>query len=182
MDIEQLRLMVLASLIAAMTAAGAYVYIPIGPVPVILTNLFVFLAGLLLGSRWGAVSMAIYLIMGAMGVPVFAGGKGGLAHFLGPTGGYLLGFPVAAWTVGFLTEQWRQSVTRDVVGVFVGIVVIYAVGVPWLKWTTGVPWSKSVWVGVGPFIIGDALKALGAVAVARTARPILMRSQQTLGK
>jgi biotin transport system substrate-specific component len=68
--------MVLASLMAALTAVGAYIYVPIGPVPVVLTTLFVLLAGLLLGSRWGVASILLYLLVGAMGFPVFAGGGG----------------------------------------------------------------------------------------------------------
>ena len=81
MSIEKLRWMVLASLMAALTAVGAYIYVPIGPVPIVLSTLFVILSGLLLGSRWGPASMALYLLVGAIGIPVFAGGKGGFAHF-----------------------------------------------------------------------------------------------------
>ncbi len=178
MSIEKLRFMVLSSLMAALTAVGAYIYIPIGPVPVVLTNLFVFLAGLLLGSRWGLTSVAIYLMIGAMGIPVFAGGKGGLVHLLGPTGGYLVGFAVAAWMVGLISERLRGSIVGDVLSVCVGVLAIYGVGVPWLKWMTGLSWSKSVWVGMIPFVVGDMVKAAGAVMLARAIRPILKRSEQ----
>ena len=178
MSIEKLRFMVLSSLMAALTAVGAYIYIPIGPVPVVLTNLFVFLAGLLLGSRWGLTSVAIYLMIGAMGIPVFAGGKGGLVHFLGPTGGYLVGFAVAAWMVGLISERLRGSIVGDVLSVSVGVLAIYGVGVPWLKWMTSLSWSKSVWVGMVPFVVGDIVKAAGAVMLARAIRPILKRSEQ----
>ena len=180
MSIEKLRFMVLASLMAALTAVGAYVYIPIGPVPVVLANLFVFLSGLLLGSRWGLASVAIYLMVGAMGIPVFAGGKGGLVHFLGPTGGYLVGFAVAAWVVGLISERLHRSIAHDVLSVSVGALAIYGVGVPWLKWMTGLSWSKSVWVGMVPFIVGDILKASGAVMLARAIRPVLKRSERGL--
>ncbi|MGZ3535954.1 MAG: biotin transporter BioY, partial [Thermodesulfobacteriota bacterium] len=105
MPIEKLRMVVLASLMAAMTAVGAYIYVPIGPVPIILSTLFAILSGLLLGSRWGSASMALYLLVGAIGLPVFAGGKGGFAHFLGPTGGYLFGYLVASWITGFISER-----------------------------------------------------------------------------
>jgi len=179
-SIEKLRFMVLASLMAALTAVGAYVYIPIGPVPVVLTNLFVFLSGLLLGSRWGLASVAIYLMVGAMGIPVFAGGKGGLVHFLGPTGGYLVGFAVAAWVVGLISERLHRSIAHDVLSVSVGALAIYGVGVPWLKWMTGLSWSKSVWVGMVPFVVGDIFKASGAVMLARAIRPVLKRSERGL--
>ena len=177
MSIERLRLMVLASLMAALTAVGAYIYIPIGPVPVVLTNLFVFLSGLLLGSRWGLASVAVYLVIGAMGIPVFAGGKGGLVHFLGPTGGYLVGFAVAAWIVGFISERMRRSIAHDVLSVSLGALAIYGVGVPWLKWMTGISWAKSLWVGMVPFVVGDILKAAGAVMLARAIRPVLKRAE-----
>jgi biotin transport system substrate-specific component len=180
MSIEKLRLMVLASLMAALTAVGAYIYIPIGPVPVVLTNLFVFLSGLLLGSRWGLASVAVYLVIGAMGIPVFAGGKGGLVHFVGPTGGYLVGFAVAAWIVGLISERLRGSTVHDVLSVSVGALAVYGVGIPWLKWMTGMSWSKSVWVGMVPFVLGDILKAAGAVMLARAIRPVLKRSERGL--
>ena len=73
---NQLRMLIFASLLAALMAAGAYLAIPIGPVPIVLQNMFVFLAGLLLGGRWGLASVAVYLLTGALGLPVFAGGMG----------------------------------------------------------------------------------------------------------
>lgn len=88
----QLRMMVYALLLAVLTAAGAYLAIPIGPVPIVLQNLFILLAGLLLGSRWGLASVRVYLLTGALGLPVFAGGLGGIGRLVGPTGGYLVGF------------------------------------------------------------------------------------------
>src|SRR4030043_2190183 len=114
MPIEKVRGMVLASLMAAMTAVGAYIHIPIGPVPILLSTLFVLLAGLLLGSRWGLASMGLYLLVGAIGIPVFAGGKGGLAHFFGPTGGYLLGYVLASWITGFISEHSRGLLGPDI--------------------------------------------------------------------
>src|SRR4030066_1601664 len=113
MPIEKLRWMVFASLMAALTAVGAYIHIPIGPVPIVLSTLFVILSGLLLGSRWGLASMGLYLLVGAIGMPVFAGGKGGFAHFLGPTGGYLFGFALSAWLTGFVSERSRGFLVLD---------------------------------------------------------------------
>ena len=104
---NRLQKMVLAALMAALTAAGAYMVIPIGPVPIVLQNLFVLLSGLLLGSRWAAASMGIYLLGGALGLPIFAGGSGGLAKLIGPTGGYLVGFPLAAFIIGLVAERSR---------------------------------------------------------------------------
>ena len=179
MPIEKLRTVVLASLMAALTAVGAYIHIPIGPVPIILSTLFVILSGLLLGSRWGLTSMALYLLVGAIGLPVFAGGKGGFAHFFGPTGGYLFGFALASWITGLISEYSRGSLPLDVLAVIIGSLALYALGVPWLKMVTQMSWPKTFMVGVVPFLIGDAIKAFVVVILARSVRPILKRQLAT---
>jgi biotin transport system substrate-specific component len=180
MSVEKLRGMVLASLLAALTAVGSYIQIPIGPVPIVLTNLFVLLSGLLLGSRWGVASVGIYLLVGAMGMPVFAGGKGGLAHFLGPTGGYLLGYALSVWGVGLIAERSKGSMVWEIIAMILGVISIYAVGVPWLKMVTQMSWTRSLMIGVIPFLVGDALKASAALILARAVRPILNRQLQSL--
>ena len=175
MPIEQLRWIVLASLMAALTAVGAYIHVPIGPVPIVLSTLFVLLSGLLLGSHWGMASMGLYLLVGAIGMPVFAGGKGGFAHFFGPTGGYLLGYVLASWITGFISERSRGLLVLDIFAVLVGSLTIYSLGVPWLKMVTQMSWTKTLTVGVVPFLIGDAIKASVAIILARSVRPILKR-------
>jgi len=179
MSIEKLRWMVLASLMAALTAVGAYIHVPIGPVPIVLSTLFVLLAGLLLGSRWGLTSMGLYLLVGAIGIPVFAGGKGGFAHFFGPTGGYLFGYVLASWITGFISERARGLLILDIFAVLVGSLAIYGLGVPWLKMVTQLSWSKTLMVGVVPFLIGDAVKASVAIILARAIRPVLKRQLQS---
>ena len=180
MPIEKLRWMVLASLMAALTAVGAYIHVPIGPVPIVLSTLFVLLAGLLLGSRWGSASMALYLLVGAIGIPVFAGGKGGFAHFFGPTGGYLLGYVLASWITGFISEHSRGLLVPDIFAVVVGSLAIYSLGIPGLKLITQMSWTKTFMVGMVPFLIGDAMKASVAVILARSVRPILKRQFESL--
>ena len=175
MPIEKLRWMVLASLMAALTAVGAYIHVPIGPVPIVLSTLFVLLSGLLLGSRWGLVSMVLYLFVGAIGIPVFSGGRGGFAHFLGPTGGYLFGYVLASWVTGFIAERSRGILILEILSVVVGSLVIYGLGVPWLKVVTQMSWSKALLMGMVPFLIGDAVKATVALVLARAVRPILKR-------
>lgn len=179
MSIEKLRWMVLASLMAALTAVGAYIHVPIGPVPIVLSTLFVLLAGLLLGSRWGLTSMGLYLLVGAIGIPVFAGGKGGFAHFFGPTGGYLFGYVLASWITGFISERARGLLILDIFAVLVGSLAIYGLGVPWLKMVTQLSWPKILMVGVVPFLIGDAVKASVAIILARAIRPVLKRQLQS---
>ena len=175
MPVRQLQLMAYASLMATLTAVGAYIHVPLGPVPIVLQNLFVLLAGLLLGSRWGAISIATYLLVGAVGFPVFAGAKGGLAHFIGPTGGYLVGFLAAAWLTGYISELFQNRAAADVAAVVLGSITIYAIGAPWLKITTGLTWGKAFTLGMLPFLFGDVLKAGAAVMLARTLRPLVVR-------
>ncbi len=179
MSIDKLRWMVLASLMAALTAVGAYIYVPIGPVPIVLSTLFVLLSGLLLGSRWGLASMGLYLLVGAIGIPVFAGGKGGFAHFFGPTGGYLFGYALASWITGLISEHSRGLIMLDILSVIIGSLVIYSLGVPWLKMVTQMSWPKALIMGMVPFLIGDAVKASVALILARAIRPVLKRQLQS---
>jgi len=170
---QQLKRMVYAALMAALTAAGAFIAIPVGPVPIVLQNLFIMLAGLLLGGRWGLISVAVYLLAGAAGLPVFAGGTGGVGKFVGPTGGYLLGFAAAAYLIGIISERGRGRVAVDVLAMVAGTLIIYAFGVSWLKVVTGMSVTKAFAVGMLPFLIGDALKMAAAIPIARALRPMI---------
>lgn len=115
------------ALFAAATALGARVEIPNTPVPYTLQTLFVLLAGALLGPRNGAISQVLYLAVGALGLPVFSLGGFGLAKLIGPTGGYLLAFPVAAASVGYLVERYR-SFAGVWFSMSVGLMLIFALG------------------------------------------------------
>jgi len=168
-----LRMTVYASLMAALVAAGAYLAIPIGPVPIVLQNLFVFLSGLLLGPRWGAASIGVYLLAGALGLPVFAGGVGGIGRFAGPTGGYLLGFLPAVFVIGWISGSFKKHWMGDIIAMVCGSLIIYALGVSWLKILTGMTLAKTLALGMFPFILGDALKIAVAVPIAKALRPVI---------
>lgn len=174
---NQLRMLVFASLMAALMTAGAYISIPVGPVPIVLQNMFVFLAGLLLGSRWGLASVGVYLLAGACGLPVFAGGMGGIGRIFGPTGGYLIGYLPAVFIIGYISEKGNHRIPWDIAGMLIGTIVLYACGVTWLKTLTGMPWPKAFAVGMLPFLVGDALKIVAAAAIARALRPIIKITQ-----
>jgi biotin transport system substrate-specific component len=169
-----IRMMVYASLLAALTAASALITIPIGEVPVILYNFFILMMGLLLGSRWGAASIAVYLLAGGLGLPVFAGGKGGIAILLGPTGGYLIGFLPAVFIIGFISEKFKQRFSYDIIAMLCGTVVIYAFGVIQLKIVLGKTWLLTMALGVIPFIFFDIVKVVAAAVTAKAVRPIIM--------
>ena len=170
---NQLRMTVFASLLAALMAAGAYLSIPIGPVPIVLQNMFVFLAGLLLGSRWGVASVAVYLLTGACGLPVFAGGLGGIGRIVGPTGGYLIGYLPAVFIAGYISEKAGKRIGYDVLAMICGTIVLYACGVTWLKILTGMTWAKTLTLGMYPFLIGDGLKIAAAALLAKALRPVV---------
>lgn len=173
-----LHKLVLASLMAALIAVGGYIAIPIGPVPIVLQNLFVLVAGLLLGSRWGAAAVGVYLLAGACGLPVFAGGGGGLGHLFGPRGGYLFGFLIAAWVVGIISERSGRRFGWEIAGMAIGSLIVYAVGVPWLKVMLGFSFGKALAVGMYPFIVGDAIKIAAAWTIVRSVRPLLQLNRR----
>lgn len=170
---EQLRMTVHASLLAALIAAGAYIAVPIGPVPIVLQNMFILLAGLLLGSRWGLAAVGIYLLAGACGFPVFAGGTGGIGRFAGPTGGYLIGYLPAVFIVGLFSKYEKTGL--DVIGMILATFVIYTTGVSWLQIITGMVFSKALAVGMYPFLVGDAFKIAAAAAIAKAIRPVIRK-------
>ncbi len=179
MPILKLRLIVLASFMTALMAVGAYIHVPIGPVPIVLTNLFVLLSGLLLGSLWALASTSLYVLLGAIGLPVFYGAKGGMAHILGPTGGYLGGFIIASFFTGLISEKSRNSIRGDIIAVIVGSILIYCLGLPWLKLITKMSWTKIFMLGMIPFLPGDTIKAILAIILVRSVRPILSRQAKS---
>jgi len=168
-----LRMMIYAALLSAFIAVGAFLIIPIGPVPIVLQNLFVLLAGLLLGSRWAAISVGVYLLAGICGLPVFAGGGAGIGRLLGPTGGYLVGFLPAAFLVGFICERAGHRIWVQILAMIGATLMIYGCGVPWLMKIAQLPLGKALAVGMYPFLIGDALKIAVAVPIARNLRPLM---------
>ncbi|WP_376792760.1 biotin transporter BioY [Thermoflexus sp.] len=141
--------------------------LPLTPVPITGQTLAVLLVGAVLGSRRGALSMAAYILEGALGLPVFAGGAAGLTRVLGPTGGYLIGFIAAAFLTGWLAERgWDRRPLTAALAMLAGNIVIYLFGLPWLaRFVEGFLGPKgALTLGLLPFIPGDLLKlALAAL-------------------
>ena len=157
-------------LLALATAMGAQIRVPLPgtPVPVTLQVLFVLLSGLLLGARAGAASQMLCLGAGIAGIPAFAGSGFGLSWLCGPTGGYLMAFPAAAFVTGALSG--RRSVPVMAAASMAGLMAIYAGGTAWLMLSLRLTAAGAVSAGVLPFIGIDAAKAAVAVAAARAAR------------
>lgn len=144
---------------------SAKVQIPFYPIPMTLQTLVVLLLGMALGARLALLTVLVYLAEGALGLPVFAGTpeKGlGLAYMIGPTGGYLLGFAVAAWVAGWLTERGDDA-QHLALAALLGIIIVYSFGVAWLGGFVGV--ERAVALGIAPFIFGDLVKAALAVVL-----------------
>mgnify|MGYP001242775023 FL=1 len=148
-------------------AVLAQLRVQIGPVPITGQTLGVLLLGAAYGLPVGLVSVGAYVALGAVGLPVFAGGESGVAYMAGPTGGYLLGFAVAAALLGFLSRRgWERSLASCALAMLLASVTIYLPGVTWLKLSLGMSWSAAVAAGLMPFLIGDAVKlALAAAAL-----------------
>lgn len=158
-----------ASLFTALIVVGAYLKIPLGPVPIVLANFFVILAGAVLGYRWAAASVGLYLLLGILGLPVFAGG-GGIAYLAGPTGGFLIGYLPGAVLAGVFTHTKKNNFILDLTGLLTGALVIYILGVPWLKVSLEMSWADAVTKGMLPYLPGDAVKVAAALALLRLLR------------
>ena len=170
------------ALMAAFTAVAAQLVIPLPTVPVTLQVFAVILAGLLLGPRYGALAMAIYLLIGAVGAPVFFGFQGGIGHILGPTGGYLVSYPIAAAVAGLAASAATNATRRKALWTSFlagtgGLVVIYAFGATWLMVLSQLPLAVALAQGVLPFILLDLIKIALAAVVAVAAAPAIAPSR-----
>lgn len=173
---QELSGAVRAALFVALITVGSYIVIPLpfSPVPIALQSGFVLLAGLLLPLPWALGSVIVYLFLGALGLPLFAGGTGGIGHILGPTGGYLLGYIPAVAVTSLLAGEsaWRNGISAAV-----GTLVIYALGVPWLAVLHRLSPLQAVSLGMIPFLLGDALKVVATALLAESARSLLLRAK-----
>ncbi|MEJ5251900.1 MAG: biotin transporter BioY [Chthonomonadetes bacterium] len=156
---------------ALLTAWGARCSVPLPytPVPVTLQTLFVLLSGMVLGARWGAAAQAQYLLMGFLGLPVFAAG-GGFWYLFNPrgTGGYLLAYPLAAYVVGAMVERTpKRTLASYLLAGAAGTAVIHAIGATWLATFLHLSAVQAVVMGVVPFLLGDAVKIAVAALCAR---------------
>jgi biotin transport system substrate-specific component len=148
---------VVAFAVAAAFSAQVAVRLPWTPVPVTLQPLMVILAGVVLGPRLGALSMAAYVTVGALGAPVFSNGGAGLPWLLGPTGGYLLAAPAGAWVAGIVSGRGEHAL-RLIIGLTLGVVTMYVGGVAQLMAATGQGLPATMAAGVVPFLVGDVTK------------------------
>jgi len=163
--VRQVALVVVASLFVALCARVA-IPLPGTPVPLTVQNFGVLLVGLLLGSRRGFAALALYLAEGAMGMPVFSPmGPGGIAQLLGPTGGFLLAYPLVAWMAGFIMEHGRKSFARAAMGGLLGEVILFTGGLTWLAVLTHSVTQAFRW-GLYWFLFAEVIKVMMAAGIA----------------
>lgn len=164
-------------LVAAVTCILAPFSIPIGPVPISLTNLAIYVSLYVLGMKEGTLSYLVYLLIGLVGVPVFSGFTSGPEKLFGPTGGYLIGFIPMALLAGIVVDRYFSKPMVCFAGMALGTAVCYLLGTAWLAYQASLDWRAALLAGVIPFIPGDLIK----MAFAAFAGPKLKRQLTRAG-
>lgn len=159
--------MVLIALMTAVTCVLGPLSIPLpfSPIPISLTNFAIFLAIFVLGMKNGTISFIIYLLLGAVGVPVFSSFRGGFQVLAGPTGGYLIGFIFLALIMGFALDHFDRKLVPTIIGMIIGMAVCYAFGTVWLAKLLSLSFKEGLMMGVIPYLPGDAAKIIIAAIV-----------------
>lgn len=173
-----IAVMTRVALMTAMVAVAAQISVPLPftPVPFTMGVLAVVLSGMVLGPRYGAAALGIYLLIGAVGVPVFANFGAGLGHILGPRGGYLISYPLAAAIAGLSAgairgSSRRRGMTFGISWGLASLALIYILGAGWLSVQAQLPVGVAVAQGVAPFVVFDLLKVILAAAIAVVVAP-----------
>ena len=180
--------MALAGLFAALSAICSWISIPLGftPVPMNLATLAVFLAGGLLGAKYGAISLTVYGLVGAVGAPVFAGFRGGLSVLAGPTGGFIIGYIAAAFVAGAIVGLAFERREREAkpslrlpltiaAGLVAGLLACYALGTAWFMVSTNTGFMPALLACVVPFLPGDAIKIIAGTLLIKKLRKHVSR-------
>lgn len=174
---ERLKWLMLSAIFAALTAVLSQITIPLPLIPITGQTLAVGLTATILGSRWGTVSILIYVLLGAVGLPVFSGASGGLQVLVGKTGGYIFGFIFTAYVTGLILEKTRNQFAWGLVANIVGMFVTLAFGAAQLKYVMDVPWNLAMAYGVTPFLVVGVVKAVLAAWIGIKVRERLISSR-----
>lgn len=161
---SQIYPLVMTAVMAAVISAVAPFALPIGPIPITLGTLVMYLAGYVLGGKGAGAAVLVYVLLGAVGVPVFNGFTGGLGVVAGPTGGYIVGFIPMAFLAGLGMEQFPQNRVLQLCGMIFATAVLYALGTAWFCVQAGKSLAAALSVCVFPFIPGDLAKMAVALA------------------
>lgn len=141
--------------------------VPIGPVPLSLAPLAVLLSVYILGALKGTAACALYVLIGALGLPVFSGFSGGFGKLTGPTGGYIIGYIFLALIAGWFIKRFYDIIWVQFLGMCLGMAVLYAFGTVWLAQVAGMTFREALAAGVLPFIVGDVIKIVFSIMLGR---------------
>lgn len=179
MSTQQLKLrsMIITALFAAIIGVLAQLTIPLPLVPITGQTLAIGLAATILGSRYGTLSVLLYLIIGSAGVPVFAEFSGGISKLIGPTGGFLVGFIPATFIIGFYMEKFGFTFKHAMIANTIGMIITLAFGTAWLKLSAELTWAQALAGGFTPFLIVGLIKAALASWIGITIRKRLVSAK-----
>ncbi|MBU3189930.1 biotin transporter BioY [Clostridium bowmanii] len=155
----------LIGVMAAVTCILGPLSLPIGIVPISLTNLVIYFSVYVLGQKRGTLSYIVYLLIGLIGLPVFSGFSGGFTKLFGPTGGYLIGFIFMAFISGIFIDKFSNKIYMCFLGMIIGTIVAYILGTAWLAYQANLTFNATLAIGVLPFIAGDLAKMVIAALV-----------------
>lgn len=163
--------LVYVSLFSALTGIGAFIQIPLGPVPITLQTLFVLLSGFLLGPRLAILSQLTYVLLGLVGLPIFSGMTGGIQSILKPSFGFIISFLVASYIVGLLCKDGKRSMYSYIIAGIIGTSVMYIIGIPYMAFIlnvvmkSGLSFIRILEIGLFLFIPGDIIKLIIASSI-----------------
>jgi len=155
-----IKMTVYTALFIALIIIGSHISIrlPLSPVPIVLADFFVMLAGLFLGLKYGALAVVLYLFLGIIGLPVFSNGGSGFAFILGPTGGFLIGYLLLVIAVGKLTTRKKYTPLKNLIAIIIGNILLYTSGVIWIKITLNLELPAATAMALIPFLPGTIIK------------------------
>ena len=169
------RDMVFTALFAAILCAVAPFSLYIGPIPFSFATFIIYLAAATLGWKRGSIAVALYVLLGAVGLPVFSGFRGGFHVIAGATGGYIIGYIPIALVTGAFAELFKKKVWLCAVGMVIGTILLYTLGTAWFMFQSGNPFAASLALCVTPFLPGDAAKIAAACVIAPQLRAAIGR-------
>lgn len=165
--------MVLCALFAALSAVLSQISIPIGPVPINLTHVSIFIAAGLLGSKHGSISQSIFVLLGAFGVPVFSGFSGGMRILFGSTGGFIIGYIACTFVTGLIIERLGKSIIALIFAMYIGWIITYSFGTIWFMFLTNTSLIEALPLCVFPFLLGDIPKTLLSAVLVNQLNPVI---------
>src|SRR5690625_1446817 len=160
MDNSKLQMIIVTALFSAIIGVLAQITIPLPFVPITGQTLGIGLAATILGSRYGTLSSVLYLVIGAVGIPVFSQMTAGFGVIFGPTGGFIVGFIPTAFIIGLYLEKTKLTMTNAFIANVIGMFITLIIGTAWLKVVANLTWTAAFLGGFAPFIVGGLIKAI----------------------